>query len=282
MPVRPLMLADTASKAGYDELDPISQWFLGGGGTAGAEATGINDDDRYGLDLTNAGSGGMALRATSGNGTHQVRVNNSGVTILGGLTVSGGALTVAGITSTNGFVVTTGASSFGGSATFSGVATFVSAVVMNATLAVTGAASFSTGVTVGGALTVTGPASFITNVNIVQGLTVSQSATIVGNLTTVGSLNVTGIATFVTDVTIQQGLTVSQSVIFGGNLTMSGTNQTLNAWDINVADDVQITGDLLLTSSTGAGATRSNWSGAFIIKNASGTNLFVPFNSSWP
>lgn len=90
--VRPKLLADTFSMAGYDHLDPIAQWFLGGTATSGAEATGINDDDRYGLELQNVGSGGKSFKATSGNGLHQVKVDNTGVTISG--TVAGGATLV--------------------------------------------------------------------------------------------------------------------------------------------------------------------------------------------
>lgn len=140
--VRPLMLPDTTTMAGFDHLDPITQWFLGGIGTAGATATGISDDDRYGLDVANSGSGGKALRATSGNGTYGVRVDNTGafavggwqisgplsvsgtavftglVTMQAGLTVSTGTTTLGGaVTMANGLTVTTGASTFGGSVT---------------------------------------------------------------------------------------------------------------------------------------------------------------------
>lgn len=141
-PVRPLLLPDTATAAGFDHVDPLSQWFLGGSTAAGATATGISDDDRYGLDVANSGSGGKALRATSGNGTYGVRVDNTGafavggwqisgplsvsgtavftglVTMQAGLTVSTGTTTLGGaVTMANGLTVTTGASTFGGSVT---------------------------------------------------------------------------------------------------------------------------------------------------------------------
>ena len=113
MPVVPTMLPDTASKAGYSELDPISQWFLGGSGTAGAQANGLNDDIRYGLDLQNVGSGGLGLRTTSGNNTYQFKNDNTGNTFVGGFNVTGAS-------------------------------TFSSPVTLLSTLAVTGIATFST------------------------------------------------------------------------------------------------------------------------------------------
>jgi microcystin-dependent protein len=108
--VRPLRLPDTTSQAGFENLDPISMWFLGGTATAGAQATGINDDDRYGLELLNIGAGGLSFKATSGNGLHQIKVDNTGVTISG--TVSGilvGEIrTYGGATAPAGFLVCNG------------------------------------------------------------------------------------------------------------------------------------------------------------------------------
>jgi microcystin-dependent protein len=89
MPVRPLLLPDTTAKAGFDEIDSISQWFLGGSGTAGATPTGIVDDDRYGLDIKNSGVGGLSFKATSGNGLNQVKVDNTSVTLSGTVLIPG-------------------------------------------------------------------------------------------------------------------------------------------------------------------------------------------------
>lgn len=154
MVVRPLLLPDTASTAGYDNLDPISQWFLAGSGTCGAEATGIIDDDRYGLDLQNAGSGGQSLRATSGDNSYQLRVDNSGITMVGGIGVTG-------------------------------TSTFYSPVVMNSTLSVTGA------VTLGSTLTVTGAVTLQSTLNVTGAVVFSGNATVAGTLT-VGGLAMSG------------------------------------------------------------------------------------------
>lgn len=228
--VLPVRLADATAVVGYDAVDPLHQWFLGGSTAPPALATGIDHDTQYGLDLQNVGTGGLSLRATSGDGTKSLKVDNTGVAI-SGLSIAGsvtftnvvitGTLGVTGATTLRSTLVVTGASTFGTGVTVGGA------------LAVTGAAA------VGGALTVTGVADFRTNVTIQQGLTVSQSATIVGNLAVNGSLTVTQTATFVTNVTMNQGLTVSQSGSIGGNwavggnLTVTGTatfvtNVTMN------------------------------------------------------
>ncbi len=82
---RPLRLPDTASMAGYDHLDAITQFFLGGPGAA-ADATGVSDDARYAIDTNNAGTGGKAARflpvapgdfaATVGTGLFIAATNN--------------------------------------------------------------------------------------------------------------------------------------------------------------------------------------------------------------
>jgi hypothetical protein len=203
--VRPLRLADTVSKAGFDELDPISQWFLGGSTAPGADATGISDDDRYGLDLLNVGSGGKSWRATSGNGLFQGKIDNSGTSFSGGLSITGPA-------------------------------SFSSHVAIAGSLSVTGAANFQS------SIDVTGVAFFRTDVTMFQGLSVSQSMTVSGNLNISGSLTVTQTATFVTNVTMNQGLTVSQSASVGGNLTVTGTatlksTVVVNDWSLTVSGD---------------------------------------------
>lgn len=201
MPVRPLMLPDTVSVAGFEHLDPITMWFLGGSGTAGATATGISDDDRYGLDLVNSGSGGNSFRTTSGNGTYQLRVNNSGIALVGGMSVTG-------------------------------TTTFYSPVVMNSTLSVTGAATFASAVTMQSTLTVTGgvvfrdslvvtgTASFLglltaENVEVGDSLTVDNDVTVGSSLAVTGNATFTGTGRFLGDLTVGTGASSSFEVAGG-------------------------------------------------------------------
>ena len=238
MSVRPLLLPDTASVAGYDHLDPITQWFLGGSGTAGAEATGISDDDRYGLDLSNGGSGGKSFRTTSGNGTYQLRVDNSGVALVGGLNVTG-------------------------------TTTFYSPVVLNSTLSVTGAATFATGVVMQTSLTVTGgvvfqdslvvtgAASF--NGDVTLGNNTSDTITIKGplytesdmhfgnssgdNSTFAGAVTVTGTSTFRSAVTVYSA-TGNDQVLYLKH------NSTAGAFTLGATDSTAP--DLVFKDATGA------------------------------
>jgi len=320
MPTRPLRLPDTTAQAGYHELDPITQWHLGGVGTAGAEATGLDDDSRYGLDLLNVGSGGQALRATSGNGTHQVRVNNSGVSVFGGLSVTGGALTVAGITSTNGFVVTTGATVLGGSLSVTGAATFSTAVTMGASLAVTGPATFGSSASVTGTLTVTGAATFSTAVTMngtlnVTGGTVLHSSLVTSGPATFGTtvtiqgtlncdsnvnlgnaigdtvdiagpLRVTGTATFVTNVTMQQNLTVVDSLTVDNDVVVNSRLTVEDDADFNSGSIVTVFGTLRVNSDDGAGFTEDSWSGCTHIQIPDGgggwKTVHIPYLESDP
>ena len=181
--VRPKLLADTFSMAGYDHLDPITQYFLGGTATAGADSTGLNDDDRYGHDILNVGSGGKALRATSGDGTKQLRVDNTAVSITG-LSVTGPV-------------------------------TFQSAVVMETILNVSG------GVVLHSSLVVTGPATFGTTATVQGALQVDGNA-VLGNGTG-DTVTVAGDVTANRDVSIQRHLDVDGNAAFGSSTGLSVT-----------------------------------------------------------
>jgi cytoskeletal protein CcmA (bactofilin family) len=290
--VRPKLLADTFSMAGYDHIDPMTQWFLGGTATSGAEATGINDDDRYGLDLLNVGSGGLSLRATSGNGLHQVKVDNTSALLTG--------------------------------ASFAGVTTFQSAVVMQTTLNVTGGVVFHS------SLVVTGPALFadvtcttllVTTDAVVAGALDADSLTVDNNADIGGDVNVTNNLDVNGDVTINgtgssllvgtqtlwadaannrvgigtnspsasHVLDVNGNVLFqddvqiGGNLDMDQSGQTANIWDIEVVDDIGVGGHINLRANFDSGdgipTSTNNSDGHFQIL-FNGTQKYVPVYNS--
>jgi hypothetical protein len=248
MTVVPAFLPDTVTPAGFDHLDPITQWFRGGSGTAGATATGISDDTRYGLDLQNSGLGGQSLRATSGNGTYGVRVNNTGAVALGGWLINGN-LNVTGtgdftglLTAEAGFAVTTGVSTFGGpvtmastlavaaTSTFSGLAQFNGTVTMASALRVTGAVTLlgtldATGAaTFRGTTDTTGAATFRSTVVVASDVTASGNTLLRGTLQVLGTQDFTGAATFRSTLTaLQFGSTVA-----GGTPPYSCTSTTLN------------------------------------------------------
>lgn len=181
MSMRPVALPDTAATAGFDHLDPISQFFTGGNGAA-ATATGIDDDDRYGIDLKNSGSGGKTFRSVSGDGSKSFSLDNSGISFSGGLTVAGGLVVSTGGASIVGGLSVSGAATFTSTATFTGAVTFTSAATFMGAANFTGAASFySTAV-------FTGAATFRTAVTMLS------------------TLDVTGTGTFQTTVTVQAGI----------------------------------------------------------------------------
>ncbi len=238
--VRPLPLGDTTAKAGYDHIDPFTQWFLGGNTAPAATATGISDDDRYGLDLQNSGVGGFSFRAFSGNGAHFGRIDNTGVTFGGTFSVTGtglfsGAMSVAsltvasGVTVTtgavvmggsatvaNGFVVTTGASTLGGSLSVVGAATV-------GTLRSTGAATMASTLNVLSTIDVTGTANFRSSLQVDSVLNVTGVANFQTMVTVVGALNGTGVATFISTVTGSQFI----SRVAQGSAPFSATSTTL-------------------------------------------------------
>lgn len=212
MSVRPLLLPDTASTAGYDQVDPLIQWFLGGSGTSGATATGITDDDRYGLDLQNAGSGGQSFRATSGNNSYQLRVNNSGITMVGGLNVTG-TTTFASPVVMQSTLMVTGTATFTGSLNASGAATFATGVVMQSTLTVTGGVVFRS------SLVVTGTASFLGMATVGDSLTVSNDVTVGSSLRVTGASTFTGTSTFRSAVTVFSASGNDQVLLLKHNAT---------------------------------------------------------------
>lgn len=262
MSVRPIMLPDTASVAGFEHLDPITMWFLGGSGTAGATATGISDDDRYGLDLQNAGSGGLSFRTTSGNGTYQLRVNNSGIALVGGMSVTGTTTFYSPVVLNSTLSVT-------------GAATFASAVVMQTTLTVTGGVVFQD------SLVVTGAASF--NGDVTLGNNTSDTITVKGplytesdmhfgnssgdNSTFAGAVTVSGVSTFRTAVTVYDAAGNDQVLYLkhnatSGQFTLGATNsatapdmvfkdhsgdETFRVGDSAATYQATVTGDLRVT-----------------------------------
>ena len=245
--VVPLKLSSPDAKPGYDEIDPLTQWFTGGSATAGAQANGIVDDDRYGLDVKNSGAGGLSLRAISGNATYQFKVDNTSVTVTGGLTITGGGLTVASLVT--GTLNVTSTATFTGAATFLSTTDHTGAATFRSTIDVTGAATFATQVTIQGSL------NCDSNVNL--GNAIGDTVDVAG------PLRVTGTATFVTNVTMDQGLTVSQSATFQGNLHVIGS---LN---------------LNFGSTSGFTNATGGWSGYVIIQH-DGTDKYVPYLSSAP
>lgn len=221
--VRPMVLPTTAAKAGYDNLDPISQWHLGGSATAGAEATGLDDDDRYGLDLLNVGSGGLSFRATSGNAANQIKVDNTGVSIAG-LSIAG-AVTFTSVTVT-GTLSVTGASTFGaatvgGALNVTGAATFGTAVTMNSTLNVTG------GVVLHSSLVASGAAQF-------QDTLAADGNVTLGNGTS-NTVLVAGDLTVNRDVSIQRNLDVDGALALGSST--SANFLTLGDWVVTLVGD---------------------------------------------
>lgn len=251
--IRPTRLTDTNATVKYDNFDAIQQWFLGGDTAAAADATGVNDDARFGLDVVNSGSGGQSLRTRSGDGTASYTNANNGNLFTGGISVSGAAS------------FTGGAATFASNVTIGGALGVTGATTLRSTLGVSGVATFVTGASVGGALTVTGISTFVSNVSMVQGLTVSQSATIVGNATVGGSvlatgvatfltgvtvggtLGVTGTASFVSNVTMTQGLVVLQSATVGGNLLVTGSGAFGQAVTVSTGG-VSVTGSSVFSS----------------------------------
>jgi hypothetical protein len=201
-PPRPLPLRDTSAVAGFDNVDPLVQWHTGGN-AAGADATGISDAARYGLNLKNSGTGGLSFNVESGDGTKSFTVRNSGITLGGGITVSGaatfadavtagsllvtGAAVVQGAVNVGASIDVTGVATFRSTLTASGVATFGTGVTVGGTLGVTGAATFATGVTVGGALGVTGLSTFMSAVTIIAGPGAIGIAS--GTITLIGASN---------------------------------------------------------------------------------------------
>jgi hypothetical protein len=168
----------------------------------------------------------------------------SGVTINGGLVISGGmtvdTLTITGNTSVGGTFHSCGAATFGSTVTISG------ATSISNTLHVCGAVTLGNNLTISGNLTVGGNSVLCGNLTV-SGLTslndlrVTGGATIIGTLT-VDDLIVTG------GISVHGNILVSASSVFGdalsvgGNLCASGTFHASGA--ATFGSDVSITGPI--------------------------------------
>ncbi|HVQ45169.1 MAG TPA: hypothetical protein VMT30_09545 [Candidatus Saccharimonadia bacterium] len=246
--VRPLPLADTTAKAGYDQVDPLVMWFLGGNSAPAATATGINDDDRYGLDLQNSGIGALSFRAIAG--TNFGRIDGTGVAFGGAFTHTGtgvftGLLAVNTLTVASGVTVTTGPVVMGGSATVAnGFTVTTGAASLGGSLNVVGAATVGT-------LRVTGAVTVVGAVTMSSGLVVAATATFSGIVTMASTLNVSGVATFLSSAIAN---TFTSTAIAGApfvaNSTGVATSFNADMVDGLHADDFVVTGNYTGNGST--------------------------------
>lgn len=205
---RPLALADTQAQAGFDHIDPITQYF--NGNTASAMlATGVLDDSHYGADHRNSGAGGFSFRAVSGDGTHEVHVDNTSVTVVGSTAFASGIVSFASAVSVAGALTVTGIGSFAA--------------------AVTGANFVST--TTGGAAFVASNTTQCTNFNAqyVGGQTVGNLS-LVGHThaylpTTGGTLSGTLVGAGITCSTLQvnTGATITNGLTVGGTISFTSS-----------------------------------------------------------
>jgi hypothetical protein len=207
--IRAALLPDITTKAGFDEIDPISQWFRGGA-TAGADASGIVDDDRYGLNLRNSGVGGLSFTTLSGNGTYGVRVDNTAAASIGNWAVAG-TLQVTGVQDF------TGASTFRSSVDVTGAATFRSTLTTVGASDFTGASTFRSNASVAGTLQVTGAQDFT------GASTFRSSVDVTGATTFRSTTDHTGVATFRNNVAIVGTLQVTGSQDFTGSALFRST-----------------------------------------------------------
>jgi hypothetical protein len=229
---RPLALADTQAQAGFDHIDPITQYF--NGNTASAMlATGVLDDSHYGADHRNSGAGGFSFRAVSGDGTHEVHVDNTSVTVVGSTAFASGIVSFASAVSVAGALTVTGIGSFAAAVTG---ANFVSTttggaafVASNTTQCTNFNAQYVGGQTVGNLSlvghthaylplsggTVAGPLVVTSNVTIQQTLSVSNGATVAGSFVLTSSGG--GLGFFGSTPNTRQNITGSR----GGNAALA-------------------------------------------------------------
>lgn len=210
--VRPLPLADTSAKAGFDQVDPMTQWFLGGNTAPSANATGISDDDAYGLDLQNSGVGGLSFRAFSGNGSHFGRIDNTAVAFGGTFTHTGSAGFTGSMTVGNGFTVITGASIFGGSATVVGA------------FRVTGASTLTGAVSMASTLQVAGNVVLTGTVSMASTLQVAGAATLSSAVTMASTLNVAGAVVMASSLAVANAANFSAALAIGGAINSNLPN----------------------------------------------------------